>query len=627
MNIKRKFQMPSESSSGPASLDNNFQTTQTERVTLTVSLFALLFVWVTSVFFLTYTTQNQERNYQNILFEEVQQRTDLLALMQSELLDTQLRQYDRTLLTLRDRYLDMNDPATEMAPLLRSALLRQASISDLLILGTEGDVITWTQSGPTPNVYDRDYFRAHLNTQSDQVFLSLPAQSRTEDATLFIAVSRPILDDQGEWLGVIAAAVHLESLAENLGAFAIHDDITATVSHANGHLIMQIPFEPQEWGTFVDPPEIPVGNPIANAKSGEPAIVSARQLLPQWELAVDVNETAREAQLRMQSFQQAQRRQHLIVGLGLTILLTLMAWLLYRRLQAITTIRAGADELRASYLRNQAIVRALPDLLVTVSEDGKILDFESGEASLAILAPDNYLGRTLHETLPNALADKALQYVTHTLETHRVQTFEFQLDRNRQAHYFEARTSRLDGNRVLMIILDISQRISAQNELQWRATHDSLTGLPNRVLFYDRMSQSIARRMRERQSFALLYLDLNGFKRVNDTLGHTAGDELLQQIARRLKNRVRGTDTVARLAGDEFAIIFNNCSRHIAEKLAQEVSLDIAREYRLDGQLASLTTSIGIAICPEDGVDADTLVKVADSAMYQNKKLGETTKT
>ena len=162
-------------------------------------------------------------------------------------------------------------------------------------------------------------------------------------------------------------------------------------------------------------------------------------------------------------------------------------------------------------------------------------------------------------------------------------------------------------------------------QLLLKATHDSLTRLPNRDLFYDRLSQSISVARRHRQRLAVLYLDLDGFKAVNDTYGHQVGDATLKEAARRLQASVRDADTVARLGGDEFAVVLTEIKGALdAGQVASKIIGNVAVPMSLyDGRTYQIGVSIGIAIYPDSGVEIDRLVKAADNAMYESKALGK----
>ncbi len=158
---------------------------------------------------------------------------------------------------------------------------------------------------------------------------------------------------------------------------------------------------------------------------------------------------------------------------------------------------------------------------------------------------------------------------------------------------------------------------NANQHLQFLATHDNLTGLPNRFLFFDRLDQAIKKSRRQKQCFALLFVDLDDFKNVNDSFGHVTGDEVLQKVADFLAQTVRDSDTVARLAGDEFTIILDNV-RSIAdvEAIAQKTLKAISQPIETKQATLVMTASIGISVFPEHGEDAEILLRKADAAMY-----------
>lgn len=182
-----------------------------------------------------------------------------------------------------------------------------------------------------------------------------------------------------------------------------------------------------------------------------------------------------------------------------------------------------------------------------------------------------------------------------------------------------------DGELVGSVVAftDITERKQTEETLHRLAYYDSLTQLPNRQLFNDRLNQALGDARRRNRLVALMLIDLDRFKVVNDTMGHEAGDALLQEVGARLKQSIRANDTVARLGGDEFALIFTDVgdSRHIAP-LAHKVLAQFAAPVMIDGREVFSGASIGVAFYPSDTDDAETLLKYADSAMYHAKELG-----
>jgi diguanylate cyclase (GGDEF)-like protein/PAS domain S-box-containing protein len=176
----------------------------------------------------------------------------------------------------------------------------------------------------------------------------------------------------------------------------------------------------------------------------------------------------------------------------------------------------------------------------------------------------------------------------------------------------------------MAILADITERKRAEQAARHQAEHDSLTGLPNRVLFLDRLQQALAGNRRQHKQFALMFLDLDRFKQINDTLGHRAGDTVLQEVAQRLKSCVRGVDTISRLGGDEFVVLLADIggvdqAAHVATTVMQQLAQPIALERQ---QQITPSVSIGISICPSDGHTAETLLHHADVAMYHAKQDG-----
>ncbi len=205
---------------------------------------------------------------------------------------------------------------------------------------------------------------------------------------------------------------------------------------------------------------------------------------------------------------------------------------------------------------------------------------------------------------------------------------------------FEVRMRRKDGTSVWVLenetlrtgsqgevvegtLIDISERKLAEAKSEFHAYHDALTGLPNRTFFRDRLSLALAKGRQSGWGLGVVFLDLDHFKEINDTLGHAVGDRLLQEVATRLRESVREDDTVARLGGDEFVILLPHV-RHEegATPIVRKVLSRMAEPFQLTGQEVHLTTSAGIALFPQSGKDADTLLRNADGAMYRAKELG-----
>jgi diguanylate cyclase (GGDEF)-like protein/PAS domain S-box-containing protein len=176
---------------------------------------------------------------------------------------------------------------------------------------------------------------------------------------------------------------------------------------------------------------------------------------------------------------------------------------------------------------------------------------------------------------------------------------------------------------AVIVFRDVSAARALVLQMAHSAEHDYLTGLPNRMLLNDRIGQAIARAPRRMKRVALLFLDLDGFKHINDSLGHPTGDKLLQSIAERLVDCVRASDTVSRQGGDEFVVLLSEVGQSEDPAVAARRMLEaVARPHSIDHHDLHVTTSIGVSVYPDDGLDAETLIKNADTAMYQAKENG-----
>lgn len=252
------------------------------------------------------------------------------------------------------------------------------------------------------------------------------------------------------------------------------------------------------------------------------------------------------------------------------------------------------------------------------------------------VTPEALLGKTLCELL-GPIYPLNLPYIEAALRG-EAQTFEREIPdpqggppRHSQAHYVP---DVIDGEvrGFFVLVADITQRRHleaqlhrAKEEAEAAATHDPLTGLPNRGLLDDRLNRAIAAARRYRHRGAVLFLDLDGFKRINDLFGHAAGDAVLRDVGRCLAGTSRAEDTVARLGGDEFIILLPNLDTRAQAGIFAQKVLERIREASLGiaGSAPALGVSVGVAVFPDDGDTPDSLLAHADAALYEAKRAGK----
>lgn len=300
-------------------------------------------------------------------------------------------------------------------------------------------------------------------------------------------------------------------------------------------------------------------------------------------------------------------------------------------LHDISRHKRTEQALRQSEERYRMLVEHQSDLVVRVDTDGRLQFASPSFCMMFGIDEEQLVGRELCPIINNSgqgMMKEAMK----------------RLDCYPKSCYYEINSQTLDGPRwigwamkgvvdekgsieaIVGIGRDITDRKKAEKEILQLAHYDTLTGLPNRSLFHDRLSQAISLSSRNGSSLAVLFLDLDRFKHVNDAFGHQIGDLLLKEVSRRLNSCVRATDTVARIGGDEFVIILNSlvkCSQ--AGAVASKIVNAMSHPFQLGGHELYSGVSVGIALFPADGTDVDTLLKHADIAMYQAKECGRGT--
>ena len=314
--------------------------------------------------------------------------------------------------------------------------------------------------------------------------------------------------------------------------------------------------------------------------------------------------------------------------------------LIGHRVRYLLRAAQNLRDLQLAEARNAAILNAIPDLLFELDIDGTYIDYHSPHSELLAAPPADFIGKTVAEVLPPAVAAVCMAALQAALTQGSSSGHQFELQLPVGTRWFELSVSRkatAAGQKPRFIVLsrDITERKEAENRIAHLAHFDSLTGLPNRRSFLERLGREVQRAQRGGRRLAVLFMDLDGFKVVNDSLGHFAGDQVLKQAADRLTHALRASDVVsrgteqasnielARLGGDEFTALIVDVERpEDVMTVADRIHAQMREPYQVSGGDVLLTASIGIALFPEDGGDATALLEHADTAMYHAKQMG-----
>ncbi len=323
------------------------------------------------------------------------------------------------------------------------------------------------------------------------------------------------------------------------------------------------------------------------------------------------------------------------LAIGLSIFIIMRVLPLRALERALASLHREKEQLRI-------VVDHALDPIISMSHDGIVESFNpAAEKSFGYRAK-HVVGKHIQTLMPGFEPGRTILAVEKAQTGETVEGVARRRDRSLfPVEYALSSTTECASGTLVCILRDISERKQAQQSLAFMANYDSLTQLPNRTLFRDRLTHALARARRHEKLAALMFLDLDRFKMINDSLGHAIGDKLLQAVAARLIQTLRAADTVSRystaeimpgemgsaiisrLGGDEFTVILEGL-KHVndAASAAQKIIEALTAPFDIDGRAVYITTSIGIALFPLDDSDIDTLLKHADMAMYRSKESG-----
>lgn len=550
-----------------------------------------------------------------------------LALALEEHTARTLKSVDQLLRFAAFEYLD-HPHEVDLKEMAAAVMVDEAVVSLVAIADASGRIIAATRDSPLASVADRGYFRHHRESDDARVLVSAPSDGRLSGRPT-IPVSRRISRPDGSFAGVAVAGLNPEYFGSYYGRLDIGEsgmlqlvgtDGIARVRHAGA--VISMGHDMRGSTLMREQAKRPSGSFLSVGRlEGVPRDIAYRTL-GEYGLVVALG-TSRDEVLA--SF----RRHHLAYiasGVAFTLLVLLST-------AVVVVVTERRRQVRYERLREESRLRATFDEagvgIAHVGLDGKVLKVNRKLCDLMGYPEDHIVGRGFTEFKFAEDRDAAEQERVNLLATGGTRDVEARYrDRNGDVLWVALSISTVrdpEGKPEYFVAMvqDVTASKAARELVRHQATHDVLTGLPNRALFHDRLTQAINQARRRKSAAAVLFLDLDFFKQVNDVLGHAAGDSLLREVARRLAGSVRSGDTAARIGGDEFAVVLSEIAHpEDAGVVARKILGAMAAPMTLDGRSQPITVSIGIAAYPADGTDVDSLVRSADAAMFQAKRAG-----
>ncbi|TYQ05485.1 UNVERIFIED_ORG: PAS domain S-box-containing protein/diguanylate cyclase (GGDEF)-like protein [Zoogloea ramigera] len=541
----------------------------------------------------------------------------------------------------------------------------RAAISDLLsaraanfnvdywltFLDTRGNVVATSLDIDVTgqNYAERDYFKIHLdNANGNRPYIGAPVRGKYTGKKLFF-VSRRVENAKGEFIGVLLAPLNVERYASVFDNSRFTADISITLFYRDGKIIARAPLFEQSFGRDLSNSEL--FRHLRNGNTGTYKAVGiidglhrtySYRMFDQFPLVMLVGSSDAEAARQ-------KNRSYLVAGAGLVCLLLLMtAGGMYSlrtyarqeerelRIRALLgesrdmeqKLRANEESMKLSAL----LFHNIGEAMMVTDAAGRILTVNPAFSLLSGYTEHEVIGRRSYELTAGREGVEFFARMTKTIrETGQWDGEVWHRHKDGTEYLAEIRFDTVHDDfghpfRYVALLSDVTEKKASEERIWRQANFDGLTGLANRRMFYELLRKEMKKADRAKLPMAILFVDLDRFKEVNDTLGHDKGDLLLKQVAERLTASMRGTDLVARLGGDEFIALLGEL-RNPADvtRTAREILKQMSTPFDLDGDgahIAEISSSIGIALYPQDGKDIETLMKNADQAMYGAKESG-----
>jgi len=560
---------------------------------------------------------------------------NLANALEQDLAD-QIGKIDLALFALAQEYTRQRKQAKPDPAALKEAILairtRLPEIDVLSIANASGEIAASADvaSDLKLNLADRDYFIRLKDRQQDGLLIAKPLNNRlTGEWTLMFA--RRLDEPDGSFGGVVLGGILIERLQQKLSTFDVGKRGMVALRDDKLNLIARFPMKQSMRVESPLTSSESLSSLEKNSTSGTYVAVSSAD---QIERQVSYRRIANYPLIILVGLSEEDYlggwRDDLAKGGILAVFFLLISSLAARLiLRSWKHQLAALDQLSRGEERLRMLAEHASDTISRLAPDGRYLYVSRSIQPTTGYSESDVLGRKPSDfahpdDVPSLIADHAAM-----LRRPETRTVAYRFH-HKDGHYVWLETNIRpvfddDGHiaEFVAVSRDITGRMQAAAQIEFLAHHDTLTGLPNRLLAKDRMEVVMARANRSRSKAALLFLDLDHFKKVNDSLGHPVGDELLRLAATRLRECLRETDTLCRQGGDEFLILLGDITEMEATSLVAEAILaKLAEPFSVMDQELSISASIGIAMYPDDGNDFETLSRHADIAMYHAKEMG-----
>lgn len=487
---------------------------------------------------------------------------------------------------------------------------------------------------------DRPYFKASAARCDSGLYIGDPETGRVSKRRLFF-LSRPVCSPDGVLLGVVVAPVDAGAIAQVFASALFQPTLSITLLHGDGKVIARAPLFERSFAQDLSASDL-----YHNWKASPAASYQGRSMVDR-QMRVFSYQTVADLPLAVAVGVAADSWVHALskdaaVALGaftmITIVLMFSGRFALRSFKHVELSDANQRELNGELRqtrdnmarvakRARMIADSLPALVSYIDAEERYVFHNSYYRNVPGVDVERMLGRTMREALGDEIYASISDQIKKALGGEHVIFERAMKAGSLERHLKYDYTPDFDESGAVVgfytMVIDITEAKQVEARLSALARVDNLTGLPNRNHLYERLGEALARSRRGGAPTACLYLDIDHFKSINDTLGHAGGDDVLRQFGARLRSCVRETDLVARLAGDEFVIVLEGLDQPAAARTVAAKIVEAMRPpFVIDGAERSVSTSIGVAISSALDDEADALLKKADAALYQAKRSG-----